>query len=113
MTVAFRKPVHAPSLILVISANANWFVLAGVTASYFTRFLLLVSWDIVHSDILLCIQNETKAKLHERFSHSMLPSIRTLKTKIQFLRRSFQLSVNKEFRMKAEHFGFKMKVLAS
>ena len=54
MTVAFRKPVHAPSLILVISANADWFVLAGVTASYFTRFLLLVSWEIVHSDILLC-----------------------------------------------------------
>ena len=40
-------------------------------------------------------------------------SIRTLTTKTQFLRRSFQLSVNKVFRMKAEHFGFKMKVLAS
>ena len=40
-------------------------------------------------------------------------SIRTLKTKTQFLRRPFQLSVNKVFRMKAEHFGFKMKVLAS
>ena len=33
-------------------------------------------------------------------------------TKTQFLRRRFQLSVNKVFRMKAEHFGFKMKVLA-
>ena len=40
-------------------------------------------------------------------------SIRTLKAKTQFLRRPFQLSVNKVFRMKAEHFGFKMKVLAS
>ena len=40
-------------------------------------------------------------------------SIRTLKTKTQFLRRPCQLSVNKVFRMKAEHFGFKMKVLAS
>ena len=40
-------------------------------------------------------------------------SIRTLKTKTQFLRRPFQLSVNEVFRMKAEHFGFKTKVLAS
>ena len=31
----------------------------------------------------------------------MLPSIRTLKTKTQFLRRPFQLSVNEVFRMKA------------
>ena len=40
-------------------------------------------------------------------------SIWTLKTKTQFSRRPFQLSVNKVFRMKAEHFGFKLKVLAS
>ena len=40
-------------------------------------------------------------------------SIQTLKTKTPFLRRPFQLSVNKVFRMNAEHFGFKMKVLAS
>ena len=40
-------------------------------------------------------------------------SIRTLTTETQFLRRPFQLSVNEVFRMKAEHFGFKMKVLAS
>ena len=40
-------------------------------------------------------------------------SIRTLKTKTQFLRRPFQLSVNEVFRMKAEHLSFKMKVLAS
>ena len=40
-------------------------------------------------------------------------SIRTLKTKTQFLRRPLQLSVNKVFRMKAEQFGFNMKVLAS
>ena len=39
--------------------------------------------------------------------------IRTLKTKTQFLRRLFQLSVNEVFRMKADHFSFKMKVLAS
>ena len=39
-------------------------------------------------------------------------SIRTLKTKTQFLRRPFQFSVNEVFRMKAEHFSFKMKVLA-
>ena len=45
--------------------------------------------------------------------YSMLPSIRTLKTKNPFLRRPFQLSVNEVFRMKAEHFSFKMKVLAS
>ena len=58
-------------------------------------------------------------KMAEDFPHfltrkySMLPSIRTLKTKTQFLRRPFQLSVNEVFRMKAEHFSFKMKVLAS
>ena len=40
-------------------------------------------------------------------------SIRTFKTKTQFLRRPFQLSANEVFRMKAEHFSFKMKVLAS
>ena len=40
-------------------------------------------------------------------------SSRTLKTKTQFLRQPFQLSVNEVFRMKAEHFSFKMKVLAS
>ena len=40
-------------------------------------------------------------------------SIRTLKTKSQFLRRPFQLSVNEVFRMKAGHFSFNMKVLAS
>ena len=40
-------------------------------------------------------------------------SIPTLKTKTQFLRRPFQLSVNEVFRMKAEHFSFKMEVLAS
>ena len=39
-------------------------------------------------------------------------SIRTLEKKTQFLRRPFQLSVNEVFRMKAEHFSFKMKVLA-
>ena len=49
----------------------------------------------------------------------MLPSIRTvpvsghLKTKTQFLRRPFQFPVNEVLRMKAEHFNFKMKVLAS
>ena len=39
-------------------------------------------------------------------------SIRTLETKTQFLRRPFQFSVKEVFRMKAEHFSFKMKVLA-
>ena len=39
-------------------------------------------------------------------------SIRTLETKTQFLRRTFQFSVNEVFRMKAEHFSFKIKVLA-
>ena len=39
-------------------------------------------------------------------------SIRTLETKTQFLRRPFQFSVNEVFRMKAEHFNFKIKVLA-
>ena len=39
-------------------------------------------------------------------------SIRTLETKTQYLRRTFQFSVNEVFRMKAEHFSFKMKVLA-
>ena len=39
-------------------------------------------------------------------------SIRTLETKTQFLRHPFQFSVNEVFRMKAEHFSFKMKVLA-
>ena len=37
-------------------------------------------------------------------------SIRTLKTKTQFLKRPFQFSVNEVFRVKAEHFSFKMKV---
>ena len=45
--------------------------------------------------------------------YSMLPSIRALKTKTQFLRGPFQISVNEAFRTKAEHFGFKMKVLSS
>ena len=40
-------------------------------------------------------------------------NIRTLKTNTQFLRRPFQLSVNEVFRIKAEHFSFKRKVLAS
>ena len=39
-------------------------------------------------------------------------SIQTLETKTQFLRRPFQFSVNEVFRMKGEHFSFKMKVLA-
>ena len=39
-------------------------------------------------------------------------SIRTPETKTQFLRRPFQFLVNEVFRMKAEHFSFKMKVLA-
>ena len=39
-------------------------------------------------------------------------SIRTLETKTQFLRHPFQLSVNEVFRMKDEHFSFKIKVLA-
>ena len=39
-------------------------------------------------------------------------SIRTFETRTQVLRGPFQLSVNKVFRMKAEHFSFKMKVLA-
>ena len=48
----------------------------------------------------------------------MLPSIRTvavfgqLKQKKIFLRRPFQFSVNEVFRMKAEHFSFKMKFKA-
>ena len=53
------------------------------------------------------------------FIYSMLPSIRTvpvsghlIETRTQFLRGPFQLSVNKVFRMKAEHFSFKIKVLA-
>ena len=40
-------------------------------------------------------------------------SVRPLKTKTQFLRRPFQFSVNEVFQIKAEHFSFKMKVLAS
>ena len=40
-------------------------------------------------------------------------SIRTLETRTQVLRGPFQLSVNEVFRMKAEHFSFKMRVLAS
>ena len=40
-------------------------------------------------------------------------SIRTLKTKTQFLRRPFQLSANEVFQKKAEHFTFKIKVVAS
>ena len=40
-------------------------------------------------------------------------SIPPLKTKTQFLRRPFQLSVNEVFGMKAEYFSFKMKVLTS
>ena len=47
MTVAFRKPVHAPSA-YHFRSDAVFLVvvvLAGVMASYFTRFLLLVSWE--------------------------------------------------------------------
>ena len=39
-------------------------------------------------------------------------SIRTLETKTQFLRRPFQFLLNELLQMKAEHFSFKMKVLA-
>ena len=39
-------------------------------------------------------------------------SIRTVETKTKFLRRPFQFSVKEVFRMKAEHFSFKMNVLA-
>ena len=39
-------------------------------------------------------------------------SIRTLETNTQFLRRPFQFSINKVFPMNAEHFSFKMNVLA-
>ena len=39
-------------------------------------------------------------------------SIRTLEAKTQFLRRPFQFSVNEVLQMKAEHFSFKMRVLA-
>ena len=39
-------------------------------------------------------------------------SIRTLKTKTQFLRCPFQFSVNEVFRTKADHFSFKIKILA-
>ena len=39
-------------------------------------------------------------------------SIRTLETKTQYLRRPFQFSVNEVYRMKAEHFSLKVKVLA-
>ena len=39
--------------------------------------------------------------------YSVGTSIRTLKTRTQFLRRPFQFSVNEVFRMKAEHFSFK------
>ena len=53
-----------------------------------------------------------KIATRTRDPYSMLPSIRTLETKTQFLRRPFQFSVNEVFRMKAEHFSFKMKVLA-
>ena len=47
VTVAFRKPVHALSA-YHFRSDAVFFVvvvLAGVMASYFTRFLLLVSWE--------------------------------------------------------------------
>ena len=48
----------------------------------------------------------------------MLPSIWPVPVsghlkKTQFLMRPFQFSVNEVFRMKAEHFSFKVKVLAS
>ena len=39
-------------------------------------------------------------------------SIRTLEAKTQFLRHPFQFSVNEVLQMKAEHFSFKMRVLA-
>ena len=51
--------------------------------------------------------------------YTMLPSIRTvpvsehLKQKLNFWGPQFQLSVNEVFRMKAEQFSFKMKVLGS
>ena len=43
--------------------------------------------------------------------YSMLPSIRQLKTKTQFLQRPFKFSVIKVFRMEAEDFRFKMQVV--
>ena len=72
-------------IILVISADCDCFVLAGVTASYFTRFLLLVSWEhcsvwyfVVHS-IFSCFSwfviDRTDTKWHKSKTPCTLTSI--------------------------------------
>ena len=57
-------------------------------------------------------ENKTKEEIQYVARYPDGTSIRTLETKTQFLRRPSQSSVNEVFRMKAEHFRFKMKVLA-
>ena len=73
------------------------------------------SHKFLHESIFGCSKRSPDFKTAV---YSMLPSIRTVPVsghlkQNSILRRPFQLSVNEVFRMKAEHFGFKMKVLAS
>ena len=82
-------------------------------------------WQKRFEFTILLIFDSSILHIHTRISnsskviYSMLPSIRTvpvsahLKQKPNFWRALFQFSGNEVFRMKAEHFSFKMKVFAS
>ena len=91
-------------IVLPIGKGANSFVRESVSDSFTT-------W--LPSSINVCCGCQRNSLFSTFLRYSMLPSIRPLKTKTQFLRRLFQFAVNEVFRMKTEHFSFKMKALAS
>ena len=123
--------VHDTDNLIIIQSwvPIEW-KLTSVTRSvfFFSAFvrLLLILAPILWRFLVFMMQRFHRAQVMKYFNRliSMFllqyvaqypegTSIRTLKTKTQFLKRPFQFSVNEVFRMKAEHFSFKMKVLAT
>ena len=123
--------VHDTDNLIIIQSwvPIEW-KLTSVTRSvfFFSAFvrLLLILAPILWRFLVFMMQRFHRAQVMKYFNRliSMFllqyvaqypegTSIRTLKTKTQFLRRSFQFPVNEVFRMKARHFSFKMKLLES
>ena len=98
-----------------------WMVcgLEGPGVEFKVRLMSQPNQVNAHASDATIILNTHSIRKHTWFRYQCVAqypdgtSIRTLKTKTQFLRRPFQFSVNEVFRMNAEHFSFKMKVLAS